>query len=303
MRDGILIIDKPAGPTSHDIVSRVRKIMKTRRVGHAGTLDPFATGVLVVCINKATRLSQFLTGEDKEYEASMLLGYETDTGDLTGKATTEINDVAHITTEMVRDALNSFKGQYSQTPPMYSAKKIGGVKLYEMARRGEVIERKPVEIDIKEIELIQFSDNIYTFRVVCSSGTYIRVLAEDVGKRLGVGAHLTSLKRIRSGKSLLKNSIPLDELQELSGTETAYTKLAPMIDAVDFFELILNGDELKTVWNGNPIAKRIERDNQELSDTYIKICDESRKLIAIAEYDVANGIARPKVVIREGDEL
>src|SRR5215831_9405751 len=152
-QDGVLIIDKPEGLTSHDVVARVRKILGTRRVGHAGTLDPFATGVLVVCVNRATRLVQFLTGADKEYVATMRLGFATDTGDLTGKPKTPVTDAGNITSDKVNEAFSRFLGPIKQIPPMYSAKKVGGVKLYEMARRGEVIERAPVEVDIKELEL------------------------------------------------------------------------------------------------------------------------------------------------------
>lgn len=146
--DTVLIIDKPEGLTSHDVVSRVRKILKTRRVGHSGTLDPFATGVLVVCVNRATRLVQFLTGENKEYLATMRLGVATDTGDLTGTPISETTDAGSITAESIREALTHFRGKINQIPPMYSAKKIRGVKLYELARKGMEIEREPIEVEI-----------------------------------------------------------------------------------------------------------------------------------------------------------
>ncbi|MBK8314752.1 MAG: tRNA pseudouridine(55) synthase TruB [Acidobacteria bacterium] len=151
--DTVLIIDKPEGLTSHDVVSRVRKILKTRRVGHSGTLDPFATGVLVVCVNRATRLVQFLTGENKEYLATMRLGVATDTGDLTGTPISEATDAGSITAESIREALSHFRGRINQIPPMYSAKKIRGVKLYELARKGMEIEREPIEVEISELEL------------------------------------------------------------------------------------------------------------------------------------------------------
>src|SRR5262245_46122004 len=153
-QDGVLVIDKPEGLTSHDVVARVRKILGTRRVGHAGTLDPFATGVLVVCVNRATRLARFLTGDDKEYVATMRLGFATDTGDLTGAPKTPVTDPRHITSKKVQEAFSRFLGPVKQIPPMYSAKKIGGVKLYEMARRGEEIERAPIEVEIKKLELL-----------------------------------------------------------------------------------------------------------------------------------------------------
>src|SRR5215475_2179590 len=151
--DGVLVIDKPEGLTSHDVVARVRKILGTRRVGHAGTLDPFATGVLVICVNRATRLVRFLTGDDKEYVATMRLGFATDTGDLTGRPKTPVTDAGNITSEKVKEAFSRFLGPIKQIPPMYSAKKIGGVKLYEIARRGEEIERAPIVVEIKKLVL------------------------------------------------------------------------------------------------------------------------------------------------------
>src|SRR5215471_14449199 len=202
-QDGVLVIDKPEGLTSHDVVARVRKILKTRRVGHTGTLDPFATGVLVVCVNRATRLVQFLASDEKEYFATIRLGFATDTGDLTGTPKTPVTDTSNITSEKVQGAFSRFLGHIKQIPPMYSAKKVGGVKLYEMARRGEEIERAPVEVEIKALELCDHQESAaktrepdipsaahieFSFRVVCSSGTYIRTLAEDIGVSLGVGA-------------------------------------------------------------------------------------------------------------------
>src|SRR5215470_1676109 len=182
-QDGVLVIDKPEGLTSHDVVARVRKILGTRRVGHAGTLDPFATGVLVVCVNRATRLVQFLIGDDKEYIATMRLGFATDTGDLTGAPNTPVTDVGNITSDKVQEVFGHFRGHIKQIPPMYSAKKVGGVKLYEMARRGEEIERPPVDVEIKKLELCkpggdaagdwtqdsaQTGPGEFSFRVVCS---------------------------------------------------------------------------------------------------------------------------------------
>src|SRR5712675_1944957 len=157
--DGVLIIDKPAGMTSHDVVARVRTIIGERRVGHTGTLDPFATGVLVVLVGRATRLAQFLSGAEKEYEAVIRLGYATDTGDLTGTRVTDFTTQTHRSTEIHREEIESamaaLRGEIEQTPPMYSAKKIGGQKLYELARRGEEVERKPVRIVISEFEVVE----------------------------------------------------------------------------------------------------------------------------------------------------
>src|SRR5712692_6484537 len=225
--DGALIIDKPAGMTSHDVVALVRKTIGERRVGHTGTLDPFATGVLVVLVGRATRLAQFLSGAEKEYEAVIRLGYATDTGDITGARvekdkpgfTTETKRTPSFLGEEIETALASLRGEIEQTPPMYSAKKIGGRKLYELARRGEEVERKPVRVTISELECIsQPADLVKSnddgmqdlrVRVVCSAGTYIRTLAEDLGQQLGRGAHLAELRRTRAGKFKIEDAITL----------------------------------------------------------------------------------------------
>jgi tRNA pseudouridine55 synthase len=195
--DGVLTIDKPAGLTSHDVVDRVRHLLHVRRVGHTGTLDPFATGLLIILVGRATRLAQFLSGLQKEYEAVIRLGYSTDTGDITGKPINppeELKARGPWTREQIEAALESLRGNIAQVPPMYSAKKQDGKKLYELARRGEEVERKPVPVCIHEFEPIKPSgellkDNLdgtfdFEVRVACSAGTYVRTLAEDFGKRL-----------------------------------------------------------------------------------------------------------------------
>src|ERR1051325_10275732 len=200
--DGLLVIDKPTDLTSHDVVARVRHILHERRIGHTGTLDPFATGVLVLLLGKATRLAQFLSSEDKEYDAIIRLGYATDTGDRTGSRIDGPNSahLGHWSEQEIETALGTLRGWIDQVPPMYSAKKRGGEKLYELARRGESVDREPVRVCIHEFTAIKpddqlFKDNMdgtfdFRARVVCSSGTYVRVLAEDFGKRLSVSAHL-----------------------------------------------------------------------------------------------------------------
>src|SRR5437879_6832486 len=228
--DGALIIDKPAGITSHDVVARVRRIIGERRVGHTGTLDPFATGVLVILVGRATRLAQFLSGAEKEYEATIRLGYATDTGDVTGQRvtsfTTETQRHTEIHREEIESAMASLRGEIEQTPPMYSAKKVGGRKLYELARRGEEIERKPIRVTISKFESMSHDDGLLQknddgtcdlkVRVVCSAGTYVRVLAEDFGKRLGIGAHLVELRRTRAGHFKIEDAIKLEQLNEFA---------------------------------------------------------------------------------------
>ncbi len=207
--DGVLIIDKPAGWTSHDVVARVRRVLRERRVGHTGTLDPFATGVLVVLVGRATRLAQFLAGAEKEYEATVRFGYATDTGDLTGARRDDEKyrdgECASLAGEEIEAALAALRGEIEQVPPMYSAKKVQGQKLYELARRGEEVERKAVRVRVSEFEIMDGPDGApwlrrnddgtcdLSTRVVCSAGTYVRVLAESLGERLGTGAHLAAL--------------------------------------------------------------------------------------------------------------
>ncbi|HEX8352045.1 MAG TPA: tRNA pseudouridine(55) synthase TruB, partial [Pyrinomonadaceae bacterium] len=215
--DGIIIIDKPAGRTSHDVVARARRVLREKRVGHTGTLDPFATGVLVLLVGRATRLAQFLSGAEKEYEATVRLGYSTDTGDLTGQRRESPSpgeaalDCAPLTRERLEAALAPLRGEIEQVPPMYSAKKVRGKKLYELARRGEEIERQAVRVRVSEFEIAAegggslLSPNEdgtcdLRARVVCSAGTYVRALAESLGENLGTGAHLAALRRTRAGE-------------------------------------------------------------------------------------------------------
>src|SRR5438045_391024 len=228
--DGALIIDKPAGMSSHDVVARVRKIIGERRVGHTGTLDPFATGVLVILVGKATRLMQFLSGAEKEYEAVIRLGYATDSGDLTGVPvertfTAEKQSDGEIHKAEIEKAIQSLRGEIDQTPPMYSAKKVKGQKLYELARRGEEIKRAPVPVTISVFTAIERAGKLLrenedgtrdlAVRVTCSAGTYVRTLAEDFGKRLGFGAHLAELRRTRAGCFKLADAKTLEQITEL----------------------------------------------------------------------------------------
>ena len=307
--DGILTIDKPDGVTSHDVVARVRRILRTRRVGHTGTLDPFATGVLVVCLNRATRLAQFLSGDDKEYLATIRLGRRTDTGDLTGAVLSPAADARHVSAEAVREALAHFRGRIRQVPPMYSAKKVGGVRLYEMARRGEEIARQPIEVEIKEIELCPPSREAagdpgracdaadgtkdFDIRVVCSSGTYVRTLAEDIGLRLGVGAHLAALRRTRAGACQISRAVTLERLAELAETGRVAEVLTPMAEAVVMPEVELGAAELASVTCGREVRWSGAWGDGER----VKLCGPARELVAVAEYDARAKLLRPRVVL------
>jgi tRNA pseudouridine55 synthase len=301
--EGILIIDKPQGFTSHDVVARVRKIIKTRRAGHTGTLDPFATGVLVICLNRATRIARFLSGDDKEYLATMRLGFATETGDLTGKPLSSPADARHITGSAVNEAFAHFRGLIRQVTPMYSARKVGGVKLYELARRGEEVIREPVEIEIKELELCQTTDfnpseansiiRDFSFRVVCSAGTYVRTLAEDIGAHLGVGAHLRELRRVRAGSCHLDRAISLERLGELTVAGQIEQALIPMGEIIALDEVHLNEAELDAIAHGRSIS----RSGDWLNGCYAKLYDSNRNLVAVAEFDATRQLWRPRVVL------
>jgi tRNA pseudouridine55 synthase len=206
----ILVVDKEKGMTSHDVVKMVRRRFSVKKVGHAGTLDPGATGVLVLLLGRATKLSGKYSGEDKEYAAVMKLGEKTDTGDMDGDVTST-KDVK-VSDKEIKEAVSSFVGEVEQVPPMVSAKRVNGKRLYKLARKGLEVERKPQKIFIEEIEVIRTDIPFVAFRVVCSKGTYVRQLAEDIGEKLGCGAHLTELRRTRSGSFSLDGSVPFSEL-------------------------------------------------------------------------------------------
>jgi tRNA pseudouridine55 synthase len=215
--DGILNLNKPAGMTSHDVVDRVRRILKIKKVGHAGTLDPEATGVLLILVGKATKLAQKLQGSDKEYKGEMVLGIATDTQDAQGKIIKKVDKV-EISLESIRNAFKQFRGKIKQVPPMVSAVSIGGKRLYKLAREGIEIPRPAREIEIYKLQILDYKEGEYPqvfFEVACSKGTYIRTLCADIGEVLGCGAHQSNLVRTRAGKFKLENSITLENLREL----------------------------------------------------------------------------------------
>lgn len=211
--DGVLNIDKPKGITSHDVVTRVRRILRIKKVGHTGTLDPEATGVLPVLIGKATKISQFLINSDKEYLGEMRLGVKTDTGDVTGKIIS-ISSCPFPSEKQIRRVFEGFIGKILQIPPMYSAIKVKGMPLYSLARKGIEVERKAREVIIHRLDILKIEGHSVIFRVLCSKGTYIRALVSDIGDVLRVGGHLVSLRRTVSGRFRIEDSICLEELEE-----------------------------------------------------------------------------------------
>ena len=305
--NGVLGIDKPAGVTSHDVVNAVRRILHERRVGHTGTLDPFATGLLVVLVGRATRLAQFLSGVEKEYEAVIRLGYATDTGDVTGTPLSVSQEARRWTADEIEAAMATLRGEIDQIPPMYSAKKQGGRKLYELARRGEEVDRAPVRVTVHAFEPMSGSaellkDNLDgTFdlraRVSCSSGTYVRTLAEDFGKRLGVGAHVAELRRSRVGDLQLSQAVSLEQLKTNVAEESLGKIVISMDAALSRFPFVTlsredviriqNGLQVKTTGGAWPDGQRV------------RLRDEQEELVAVAEF--AGGSLRPVVVIARED--
>jgi tRNA pseudouridine55 synthase len=309
--DGLLVIDKPANLTSHDVVAGARRILKERRIGHTGTLDPFATGVLLVLVGRATRLAQFLSGADKEYDAIIRLGYATDTGDRTGNPVPGPHGSAHPSRagrwseDEIEQALASLRGYIDQVPPMYSAKKVGGKKLYELARRGEEVEREPVRVCIHELEAIKpdgqlvkdNQDGTFDFHVhvVCSAGTYVRTLAEDFGRRLSVGAHLAELRRTRVGDFTVANAVTLEQLKTSFGEEALGTMLLRPSAALSRLPFVhLNGDDVRRARHG----MEVEVGETSWSDgEKVKMCDDHDHLIAVGDYDATTKRLHPSVVL------
>ena len=306
--NGILVIDKPENFTSHDVVARLRRILKTKSIGHTGTLDPFATGVLVMLIGKATRLAQFLDKDKKEYEAIVRLGFETDTGDRTGSPKSEVQSPkSKVSEEEIKDALADFRGEIEQTPPMYSAKKIAGKKLYELARKGIEVERKSVKVNIYELHLMENekweTENKEDFglwtldfglKVSCSAGTYIRTLAEDIGKKLETGAHLAELRRTKAGKFGIEKSITLEELEEITAENKLGDVLITMNKAVSHLpEIKLSKEEIIKTKNG------IKLKTEQIADDgrFFRMTDENENLIAVGFYKSAEKAIQPKLVL------
>ncbi|MBQ7898178.1 MAG: tRNA pseudouridine(55) synthase TruB [Clostridia bacterium] len=246
---GVLILDKPDGITSHDAVNKMRHIFSTKKVGHTGTLDPMATGVLPILIGGAVKASEYLMSEDKEYVAKMVLGIETDTEDTSGM-TIKTSDYIPSDSEVIK-AVNSFLGDYDQIPPMYSALKVGGEKLYDKARRGETVEREARRVRVDEIEAKKLSEREWEIRAKVSKGTYIRTLLADIGKKLGCGGAMGALRRTLTGDFTIENAYTLEEVEKandlrrlLVPTEELFKKYEKVILSEFYLRLAKNGAEI-----------------------------------------------------------
>ncbi len=302
--DGVLLVNKPPGITSHDVVAAVRRATGVKRVGHTGTLDPMATGLLMVCIGKATRIVEYLTGLGKTYVAGVVLGRTTDSQDSTGE-TISTQDASQVTEQTFRDACGEFVGTIKQVPPMVSALKRDGKPLYWYARRGETLEREPREIHIQGIDILSFeAGSCAEAQIVvdCSSGTYIRTLCADIGERLGCGGLMSSLVRSRIGGFSVDSAIVLDDLKELAASGCLLDHLLSMNDALAAMPAVtLAASDSARFCNG--IASRMESSMD--AGSVVRVLDESGSLLAIAEVRaVEDGfVLAPHKVLAESQEV
>jgi tRNA pseudouridine55 synthase len=313
MPDGILNLDKPRGPTSHDVVDRVRELTGIRRVGHAGTLDPLATGVLLVCIGKATRVSEYLMAGSKVYRARVRLGVATDTYDAEGQVVASASvDPIKVGRAQVEAALTRFRGVIEQVPPMYSALKHEGKPLHRLARRGVEVERKPRRVEISRLELTEWEPPECTLEVTCSSGTYVRALAHDLGQALGCGAHLTGLVRLASGGFRLEDAVTLDAFAR-AAAKGLWADLLHSIDAAlaRFPALHLDADAARRLCSGQAVAAPPAPAGHPPRDpstplragaggtergALARAYGPDGAFLALAAYDAASGTWRPRKV-------
>ena len=293
MINGILNIKKEPGFTSHDVVAKLRGIVKQKKIGHTGTLDPDATGVLPVCLGRATRLCDVIGGWNKTYEAVLLLGKCTDTEDISGKTINE--SPVEITEEEIRDIILSFIGTYNQIPPMYSAKKVGGKKLYEMAREGIVIERNPCPVRIISMTIHEITLPEIRFSVTCSKGTYIRSLCRDIGEKAGCGGCMKSLIRTEVAGFSLSDALTLSDVEQFRD-EGRLMEIIHPIDSVfmDYPAITLFGTAEKLLQNGNPIRldtikKAVIPENARI----IRVYDSGSHFIGLYQVDKEEGRIRP----------
>ena len=290
--NGIINIYKEKGFTSHDVVAKLRGILRQKKIGHTGTLDPDAIGVLPVCLGMGTKLCDMLTDKDKTYEAVMLLGYVTDTQDMSGKVLKEVAvNREDISDEQIMEAINSFVGDYMQTPPMYSAVKVNGKKLYELAREGIEIEVKPRPVVINAITDIRIEFPRIYMTVDCSKGTYIRTLCHDIGGKLGCGAAMESLKRTKVGHFDIENALTLDEVSDMvhNEPEKIYDYIMPVTRAFEQYkDGIIKKEYEKFLYNGNALKGSYLKGFDELNledNENIKIYDSNEKFVGLFVYN------------------
>lgn len=301
MKSGIVNVYKEKGFTSFDVVAKLRGILKTKKIGHTGTLDPDAEGVLPVCIGRATKVCDLLTDKDKVYEAVMLLGVETDTQDTSGIILEE--RPVTVSEEAVKEAILSFVGQYAQVPPMYSALKMNGKKLYELAREGKTVERKPRNVEIYSIEILEINLPRVRMSVHCSKGTYIRTLCHDIGTKLGCGGCMEKLLRTKVGIFLLEDSLKLSQIEALAAGGQVEEKIlsvdalfedAAKVSARPEFDIVMH--------NGNPAELRMFQEMPAVTTERLRVYDSQGAFIGIYEDSKGNGRYKPVKMFYENNQ-
>lgn len=306
--NGVLVVDKPAGPTSHDVVARARRAMGTSHIGHTGTLDPFATGVLPLVVGRATRLAQFLTTDEKEYDAGIRFGKATRTYDADDRlfcdreAETVVfmgpppRPPSDVDAARIEAVLSDFTGTYLQTPPPFSAKKISGVPAYKLARRNQPVEIRAVEVTVRALSLVGYEQGLARLRVVCSAGFYVRSLAHGLGERMGCGAHLETLRRTRAGDFGLDRAIRLDEVEQLGPAAAA--RMIPMGSLLPFLPpVVVNERGAKRAAHGNALAPAdLTAPATRITGFRVRVLDTDGTLLGIAE-PAEGGLLHPIVVL------
>jgi tRNA pseudouridine55 synthase len=305
MKDGLLLVDKEAGLTSHDVVQKVRRLLKQKKIGHCGTLDPDATGLLLLTLGTATRLTRFLIRAPKVYEGEIRLGVATDTYDASGRVVSEAPDeqVAALTRDAVAEAMHRFEGEIEQKPPPYSAKKVNGVKYYELARRGEEVPDEAKEVTVFELSpLGELADGRIRFRLACSSGTYARGLAHDLGMALGVGGHLSELRRTRIGSFAVESAATLSRLEAIVEAGEAPGSAWIPFDQIPlpFGEVTADPQQETRISHGQTVLVR-ELAGEE--GDWVKLINRRREFIAVGTVverigTAGVGIVQPRVVFR-----
>ncbi|MGE5570368.1 MAG: tRNA pseudouridine(55) synthase TruB [Rhodospirillales bacterium] len=292
--NGVIVVDKPEGWTSHDAVNKIRRLVGIRRVGHLGTLDPMATGVLPLVVGSATRLAQFYTRSDKVYDAVIRFGYSTDTYDREGAPTSPITEPV-ITREQLEPLLDRFRGQIRQTPPPISAKKVGGVPAYRLARKNVAVELKPVDVTIHSLELIECSGAEARIVVHCSAGTYLRAMAHDLGALLGCGAFLKNLKRTRSGEFSIEKARTIEQLEELAREERMIEAFIPAADLLpEFPSEFVDPTTAAFIRQGRDF--RVSPFRVRPGARFVKAIGDNGQLIAIGEARLPN-LYHPMLVL------
>jgi tRNA pseudouridine55 synthase len=288
---GVLVIDKPVGMTSHDVVQAIRMGTGIRRAGHTGTLDPRASGVLVILVGPAVRLSEYVSASDKRYQAVIRLGASTDTYDADGRFTQQNNAPVAVTEQQFEDTLKQFIGEIEQTPPPYSAVKVQGRRAYDMAREGEEVDLAPRKITVHHLEVLEWAPPEVVVDVHCSSGTYVRSLANDMGNALGCGGYLVGLRRTKSGRFSLRDATPLRKLQEAFQAGNWYQYLIPAAEALgDWPAIELDPDMVDAVKHGHRIPAA------EDAKSMVRGVSMAGELVALLELDEATREWQPKKV-------